>query len=57
MTIWELQEKYPKLEDSNKVLASMSLSEVKTLINSCGTPQGKLAIKKQWEKLTGKKYQ
>lgn len=55
MTIWDLQKL--SIEESNKTLAKMSLSEVKTVIDSCGTPQGKSAVKKQWEKLTGKKYQ
>ena len=56
MNIWDLQERYPKHEDREKVIAKMSLEEVKELISSCGTPQGKTAIKKQWERLTGERY-
>ena len=57
MTIWDLQKKYA---DSPKGMADevakMSREQIKSVIDSCGTPQGKKAMKEQWERLTGKKY-
>lgn len=54
MTIFELQKKSDA--EITKILSSMSHDEIKEVIDSCGTPQGKSAMKKSWEKLTGKKY-
>ena len=57
MTVFDLQKKYannPKGLSSE--IAKMSHEQVKEIIDSCGTPQGKAAFKKQWERLTGKKF-
>lgn len=57
MTIWDLQKKYASNKNGiAKEIASMSHAQIKEVIDSCGTPQGKEAMRKQWEKLTGKKY-
>lgn len=57
MTVFDLQKKYA---DNPKGLSAeiskMSRAEIKQVIDSCGTPQGKSAMQKSWEKLTGKKY-
>jgi len=54
MTIFDLQKKSDK--EMTAIISSMSHDEIKEVIDSCGTPQGKNAMKKSWEKLTGKKY-
>ena len=54
MTIWDLQKM-----DGQKIketIEKMSKAEIKEVIDSCGTIQGKIAIKRNWENLTGKKY-
>lgn len=56
MTIDELIKKYPRKEDSDKAISQMSREEMKQIIDSMGTPQGKSAAKKEWERLTGKKF-
>lgn len=57
MTMRELQEKYKTNEAGlSKEIASMSHAQIKEVIDSCGVPQGKTAMKNLWEKLTGKKY-
>ena len=57
MTIFDLQEKYKNdhkgLRDA---IGKMSHEEITQIIDSCGTPQGKSAMKKSWEAITGKKY-
>lgn len=54
MTIWDLQEKSG--EEIKTLVSKMSKSEIKTVIDSCGTPQGKASMKRMWENLTGQKY-
>lgn len=57
MTLFDLQEKYKNnAKGLSNEIASMSRSQMKEIIDSCGTPQGKVAMKRQWEKLTGDKY-
>lgn len=57
MTVFDLQEKYKNdhkgLRDA---IGKMSHEEITQIIDSCGTPQGKSAMKKSWEAITGKKY-
>lgn len=54
MTIWEFQEKYKTKEDKRKALSKMNEKEVQEIIDSCGTPQGKSAIKVMWLDVNGK---
>ena len=56
MTADELLKKYPNKSDCDKVIASMTRAEMKEVIDSMGTAQGKSAAKKDWERLTGNKY-
>lgn len=57
MTILEYQELYKKDKDSaKKKFASLSKSELKSFLETCGTPQMKLAMKQSWERLSGNKY-
>lgn len=56
MTLDELIKKYPNKKDSDVAIAKMSRAEAKELIDSMGTPQGKSKAKKEWERLSGKKY-
>ena len=56
MTLEELIKKYPRKEDSDKAISQMSREEIKQIIDSMGTPQGKSRAKKEWERLSGKKY-
>lgn len=54
MTIWDLQEMSD--EQAKATLSKMTKNDIKQVIDSCGTPQGKSAIKRSWEKLTGNRY-
>jgi hypothetical protein len=54
MTVWELQKMSG--EQMKSTLSKMTRSEMKEVVDSCGTSQGKSAMKNLWEKLTGKKY-
>jgi len=56
MTLDELIKKYPNKKDSDAAMAKMSRAEAKELIDSMSTPQGKSRAKKEWERLSGKKY-
>ena len=56
MTLQELLEKYPNKEDSDRAIAQMTRAEMKEIIDSMGTPQGKAMAKQEWERLTGNKY-
>ena len=57
MTILEYQELYKKdKESAKKKFASLSKSELKSFLETCGTPQMKLAMKQSWERLSGNKY-
>ena len=42
MTVRELQEKYPKKSQREAMLWGMSNEEIQEIIDSCGTPQGKV---------------
>lgn len=54
MTFWDLQKKSG--EEIKALVSKMSKAEVKTVIDSCGTAQGKAYIKRLWQNLTGEKY-
>ena len=54
MTFWDLQKKSG--EEIKGLVSKMSKAEVKAVIDSCGTAQGKAYIKRLWQKLTGEKY-
>ena len=45
MTVFEFQEKYQSLEKKKEALSKMTEKEVRAIIDSCGTPQGKSFIK------------
>lgn len=53
MTIWDLQKKSG--EEVKALISKMSKDEIKEVIDSCGTPQGKTAIKRIWEAVTKQK--
>jgi hypothetical protein len=48
MDIFTFQDKYTTKEAKKKALSTMTEKEVNTIIESCGTPQGKSFIKKLW---------
>ena len=56
MTLAQFQQKYPNPKDGYAAVAKMSRDEIKQIIDSAGISQAKIAIKQNWEKLTGKKY-
>lgn len=57
MTVFDLQQKYANNSKGlSDEIAKMSHAEIKAVIDSCGTPQGKQAMKHLWEKRTGNKY-
>lgn len=41
LNVFEFQNKYPTYEKQQKAMKDMSDKEIKFLIASCGTPQGK----------------
>jgi len=49
MDIFTFQDKYTTKEAKKKALSTMTEKEVNTIIESCGTPQGKSFIKKLWQ--------
>ena len=41
-TVWEFQEHYPTREAKEKALEAMSSGEIRALVDSCGSVQGKI---------------
>ncbi|OQA27668.1 MAG: hypothetical protein BWY61_00045 [Firmicutes bacterium ADurb.Bin354] len=48
MNIFDFQKMNKTKETKRQALSKMSETEVKDIISSCGTPQGKKYIKKMW---------
>ena len=43
-------------EEMKRAISKMSRAEIKTVLDSCGTPQEKIGWRKIWESVTGNKY-
>lgn len=54
MELWDLQKMSG--EEAKSEISKMTREEIAEVIDSCGTPQGKNAVKNLWETLTGNKY-